>query len=138
VNPNTQAMKTHVIDNNTYAIFEKSDKGGVWMVHFIWGKKDFRLFVGRRSDLQSADGHGPVLNAEEVGEVVVTRLQYLNAFEWYDYEGVAGHGLSREEVRWSKGKTRRYVELPRDFFDRAVELACREFGFTRQQGKKAG
>jgi hypothetical protein len=129
-------MNTHTIGNQTFAIFSKEEKGGVWMLQFIWGKKDFRLYLGRSSDGDNANLHGPVLRSETGGEAVVTRLQYLNAYEWYDYVKVAGHGLANEEVCWRKGKTLRYVELPRNFFDVAVELACREFGLQRADARQ--
>ncbi len=125
-------LKTHHIGNNTYAIFAKEERGGVWMLQFIWGKKDFRIYLGRLGDGQNAQHKGPLLHSERDGELTVTRLQYLNAFEWYDYVKVAGHGLANEEVLWRKGNQRRYVELPRNFFDHAVALACREFGLERR------
>lgn len=125
-------MKTYTIGVETFAIFDKVEKGGVWMLQFIWGKKDFRIYLGRSGDGDNAKLQGPVLQSEAHGEVVVTRLQYLYAFEWYDYQRVAGHGLHYEEVCWRKGKQVRYVELPKDFFDIAVELACREFGLQRR------
>ena len=124
-------MNTHSLGNDTFAIFSKEAKGGVWVLQFIWGKKDFRLYLGRSADGENAQLTGPALQAEDGSQVVVTRLRYLYAFEWYDYHKVAGHGLAREEVCWRKGKTVRYVELPRDFFETAVELACREFGLRR-------
>ena len=62
----------------------------------------------------------------------VTGLQYLNNYEWYDYGGLGGHGLAHDEVRWVKGKQKRYVEVPKDFVDIAVGIACREFGLERK------
>jgi len=131
-------MPTHTLGNQTFAIFAKEEKGGVWALQFIWGKKDFRLFLGRAASAEGASSHGPVLRSEDGGDVVPTGLQYLNAFEWFDYHGVAGHGLSLEEVCWKKGKVRRYVELPKNFFDIAVELACKELGLERVEATKAG
>ena len=133
-----QNMKTHTIENNTYAIFQKEEKSGVWMLHFIWGKKDFRLYL----DAKSGGGHAlhgaETLHTAEGKDVFATRLQYLNAFEWYDYKKVAGHGLSREEVCWMREKTRRYVELPQNFLGVAMELACLEFGLSPKPRAKAG
>lgn len=127
----TRAMTTHTLSNNTYAIFNKEEKGGVWMLQFLWGKKDFRIYLGRNMERPGTEAPGPVLRSESHGDLRVTRLQYLNAFEWHDYRKVAGHGLAFEEVCWERGKARRYVELPKDFFETAVELACREFGLQR-------
>ncbi|HKI97238.1 MAG TPA: hypothetical protein VKB51_02070 [bacterium] len=127
----TETMSTHTIGVNTFAIFSKEERGGVWTLQFIWGKKDFRIYLGRSVDGENAKVQGPVLESEEHGRLVVTRLQYLNAFEWYDYQKVSGHGLANEEVCWRAGKSVRYVELPKDFFEIAVELACREFGLKR-------
>ena len=101
------------------------------MLQFLWGKKDFRIYLGRNRERPGTEAPGPVLRSESHGDLRVTRLQYLNAFEWYDYRKVAGHGLAFEEVCWERGKARRYVELPKDFFETAVELACREFGLQR-------
>lgn len=130
---------THRIGINNFHIWDKQVKGGVWMLYYIWGKKDFRLYLGRRSDYQHEQPPGPVLVADDGTELVVTRLQYLNNFEWYDYQGVVGHGLSYEETRWRLGKRVRYVELPKDFFDTAVELGCREFGLQeKKEAREAG
>ncbi len=132
-----QAMTTHTIGNNNFSIFAKEEKGGVWMLQFLWGKKDFRIFLGRKSDGSESHFKAPALHSEEHGALVVTRLQYLNAFEWYDFLRVAGHGLAAEEVGWRHGNKTRYVELPKDFVDIAVELACREFGLKRADQQKA-
>ena len=105
------------------------------MVHFIWGKKDFRLYFGRKP--ASGSFREPVLYSN-VGEVVVTSLQYQYAFEWYEFDKVAGHGLASEEVLFRKNTLRRYVELPKDFYETALEIACIEFDFNRQSGQKAG
>lgn len=128
----TNTMVTHTIGVNTFAIFEKEQKGGVWMVHFLWGKKDFRIYLGRKIDGAHQNYDGPILFSPEKEVVTVTKLQYLNSFEWYDFLKVAGHGLANEEVCWTLGKQRRYVELPKGFFDIAVALACLEFGLERQ------
>ena len=131
-------MATHTIGVNTFAIFEKEEKGGVWILHFIWGKKDFKIYLGRKNDGSMTDYHGPVLLSGDKEEVIVSKLQYLNTFEWYDFQGVAGHGLANEEVCWTLGDKKRYVELPKGFHDVAVELACREFGLSRQPWQQAG
>ena len=127
-------MKTHTIGNQTFAIFETSDKGGVWMIQFIWGKKDFRIYLGRGGSASV----GPArLATAAKEEAVVTRLQYLNNFEWSEFVRVADHGLASEKVQFRKDNAIRYVELPKDFYDIAVELACREFGMTRKDRKRA-
>jgi hypothetical protein len=127
-------VKTHTIGNQTFAIFETSDKGGVWMIQFIWGKKDFRIYLGRAGSVSV----GPArLKTATKEEVVVTRLQYLYDFEWHEYVRVADHGLASEKIQFRKNSTVRYVELPKDFYDIAVEMACLEFGMTRQDRKRA-
>jgi hypothetical protein len=127
-------VKTYAIGNQTFAIFESSEKGGVWMIQFIWGKKDFRIYLGRAG----STAVGPAQLATAAGEsAVVTRLQYLNEFEWYEYVRVGDHGLASEKVQFRRNTTLRYVELPKDFYDIAVELACREFGIKRKDRKHA-
>ena len=131
-------MATHTIGVNLFAIFEKEEKGGVWTLHFIWGKKDFKIYLGRKTGGSKPEYHGPVLISGDQEEVIVFKLQYLNTFEWYDFQRVAGHGLAYEEVCWTLGEKKRYVELPKGFHDVAVELACREFGLKRQPRQQAG
>ena len=131
-------MVTHTIGVNTFAIFEKEEKGGVWTLHFIWGKKDFKIYLGRKHNGAKPEYHGPVLLTDNNEEVIVSKLQYLNTFEWYDFQRVAGHGLAYEEVCWTLGAIKRYVELPKGFHDVAVELACREFGLERQPPQQEG
>ena len=126
-------MKTHKLGIESFHIFEAARKGEHWMVQFIWGKKDFRVYLDKADAVASSSNHPPVLKIPDDGEMVVSKLQYLNNFEWYDYEKVSGHGLAFEEVRWIRGKTKRYLELPKDFFNIAVEIACREFDLERAQ-----
>jgi hypothetical protein len=126
-------VKTHTLGNQTFAIFDTSEKGGVWMVHFIWGKKDFRIFLGRTGSVSVGSAR---LASKAAGEVVVTRLQYLHNFEWFEYVRVGDHGLASEKVLFRRDSTSRYVELPKDFYDIAVELACREFGLERKDRKR--
>jgi hypothetical protein len=127
-------MKTHAFHNQTFAIFETSDKGGVWMAHFIWGKKDFRIYLGRTGS-QSV---GPArLSSKAKEELVVTRLQYLYNFDWYEFVRVADHGLASEKVLFRKEAATRYVELPKEFYDIAVAIGCKEFGLTRLDTKRA-
>ena len=131
-------MKTYSIDNHTYAIHATSEQGGVWMVHFLWGKKDFRIFLERAGSSSAEAALPGTLHSEATGNLSVSRFQYLYNFEWYEYDRVSGHGLALEEVRWMRGKTRRYVELPQGFLDAAIELARREFGLARaHQGTAA-
>ncbi len=125
-------MKTHTIGTDTYAIFEKSEKGNLMMLHFIWGKKDFRLFLEDKSSHSAAKGSQTALISSNSGELLFTHLQYLNNFQWYEYDKVAGHGLAHDEVRWKTGDFVRYVELPQHFHDVAVELACLEFNLKRK------
>lgn len=134
----TEPMDVHTIGNNTFAVFTKEEKGGVWMLQFFWGKKDFRIYLSRQKGGKKSNAHGTLLRSEKHRDIAVTNLQYLNAFEWYDYQGVAGHGLAYEETRWIKAGKRRYVELPKDFFDLSVELACRVFQLEIQDKKLAG
>lgn len=126
-------MKTHVFGNQTFAIFDTSEKDGVWMVQFIWGKKDFRIYLGRAS----AAALGPARLASKArDELAVARLQYLYNFEWYDFVDVADHGLASEKVLFKRDAQRRYVELPKEFYDIAVAIACKEFSLTRKDTKR--
>jgi len=123
-------VKTYTIGNQVFAIFESSEKGGVWMVQFIWGKKDFRIYLGRRTTAAGSVGSGTLATSAKE-ELVVSRLQYLYNFEWYDFAKVADHGLASEKVLFKKDRNSRYVELPKDFYDIATELACLVFGLER-------
>jgi hypothetical protein len=128
-------VKTHTLGTQTFAIFDTSEKGGTRLVHFLWGKKDFRITLGRRT--ASGGALGPAeLETASGSEVAVTRLQYLYEFDWFDYVAVADHGLASEKVRFRKEKIQRYVELPKDFYDLAVEIACRELDLKRTDRKR--
>ncbi|MDH4247334.1 MAG: hypothetical protein OEW39_05915 [Deltaproteobacteria bacterium] len=128
-------LTRHTIENESYAIFQKTEKGRVWMLQFLWGKKDFRVFLG---DKNEATGILPIeLTSESRGSLVVVRLEYLNAFEWFQFDGVTGHGIAKEEIRWKRDRQTRYLELPKNFSEVAVELACREFGLQRAGQRKA-
>ncbi len=123
-------MNTTTIGTDTYATFEKSDKGNLMMLHFLWGKKDFRLFLEKKKNV-SGEGVGNTVLKSPAGEYVMTRLQYLNQFEWYDYDKVTGHGLAHDEVRWLLGKEARFVELPQHFLEVVMDLSCKEFNLKR-------
>lgn len=127
-------MKTHTIGNQVFAVFDTSDKGGIWMVQFIWGKKDFRIYLSRRNTASKTIGHAQMRTAGGE-ELVVSRLQYLYNFEWYDFEKVADHGLASEKVLFRRERDSRYVELPKDFYDIAVGITSREFGLERTDKK---
>jgi hypothetical protein len=124
-------VKTHSFGNQTFAIFDTSDKGGARMAQFIWGKKDFRVYLSRAG----AGFVGPARLKGSSGEMVVTHLQYLCNFEWHEFVRVADHGLASEIVLFRREGASRYVELPKDFYDIAVEIACLEFGLERQDRK---
>ncbi|MBI4081243.1 MAG: hypothetical protein HY423_01400 [Candidatus Lambdaproteobacteria bacterium] len=138
------AVNVHKFGTETFAIFQTVAKGGIWMVHFIWGKKDFRAYLERVTSSAAEAGHGPpgrgvVLVSPEGERVGMSRLQYLYDFEWFEFDKVGGHGLAHDEVRWQRGKDVRYVELPKDFVETALELACREFRMVREEpARKAG
>jgi hypothetical protein len=125
-------VNTHTIGTDSYAIFDKSDKGSLLTLQFLWGKKDFRMFLERKGAASRAKGPRVMLQGKSSGEYVLTQLQYLYDFEWYDFDKVSGHGLAHDEVRWTRGGTVRYVELPQRFYDVAAELACREFSMVRK------
>lgn len=125
-------MNTQTIGTDTYMIFDKADKGNLLTLHFLWGKKDFRVFLERKSAAPKDKTGMAILQGKTSGEYAFTRLQYLYDFEWYDYDKVSGHGLAHDEVRWTLGGAVRYVELPLRFYDIAAELACREFRMSRK------
>ncbi len=125
-------MNSHTIGNDTYGIFERTDKGSLLMLHFLWGKKDFRIFLERKAASSGKGAQLPLFRSKSSGEYVLSRLQYLYEYEWYDYDRVDGHGLAREEVRWKHGNAVRYVELPQHFFEVSAELAAREFALKRK------
>ena len=129
-------MKTKAIGTDTYSIFEKSEKGNLLMLHFLWGKKDFRIFLEPAKTASGDKKTHTVLLKEGSSEIVLTRLQYLYQYEWYEYQKVSGHGLAHDEIQWIKGSALRYLELPQHFYEVAVELACREFKLIRK--KKLG
>ena len=128
-------MTRYTLGNETFAIFQKTEKGRVWMLHFLWGKKDFRIFLGDKNETQGV--HGVELSRDDNTTLVVSRLEYLNAFEWFQYDAVTGHGIAKEEIRWKRERQKRYLELPKGFFESAVELACREFKLKRADQRKA-
>lgn len=125
-------QKTYKFGIESYHVFATRQERHGWMVHFVWGKKDFRIWL----DHAHGEGEqpGPVLESPDGERFVVRRLQYLNQFEWYDFDDVVGHGLHHDEVRWRKGRLKRYVELPGDFYDTAAAVACKVFGLERIQG----
>ena len=123
-------MKSHRFDIENFFVFETRQEGDTWMVQFIWGKKDFRIHLRT-----SGTGGFPALAAVQAPDgraLQVNALQYLNNYEWYDFDGVRGHGLHHDEVRWKRAKLKRYVELPKEFLNTAVSIACKEFGLERK------
>jgi hypothetical protein len=125
-------LRSHPFGNENFLVFEARQEPGQWMVQFIWGKKDFRIYL-QPGPAPAPGGHGlPVVLSPSGEPVTVTALQYLNNYEWYDFDAATGHGLSHDEVRWTRGKAKRYVELPKDFLDIAVAIACREFRLERK------
>ena len=67
-------MQTHTIGTDTYAIFDKSDNGGVWMVQFLWGKKDFRIYLERAGSTPSEKHLPGLLNSESTGNHSALKL----------------------------------------------------------------
>ena len=127
-----KTVDTHTIETDTFAIFEKSEKGNLLMVYFIWGKKDFRIFLEKKGSVGSSDSASPEIHSSKSGTYQLARLEYLFQYEWYTYDKVAGHGLAHDEVRWIKGGAARYLELPSHFLEKALELVCREFNMKRK------
>jgi hypothetical protein len=128
-------VKTHRIGNQVFGVHETSDKGGIWLAHFIWGKKDFRIYLSRKATAPGTVGPA-LLRSPADGDLVASKLQHLYNFDWYDFVKVADHGLASEKVLFRMDKVARYVELPKDFYDIAVEIACREFSMERQDRKR--
>ena len=130
VRQNAQQSAQQAIGNENYTVLKHRGDGGVWMLHFTWGKKDFRLFLEAQQESGASPQQiGACLKTTEGKLLRTSRFQYLNQFTWWEYDGVVGHGLALEEIRWRQRLTKatRYVELPKDFLDQALELACRLF-----------
>ncbi len=121
-------MNTHKIGTDTYAVFKKSENESLLMVHLIWGKKDFRLFLERPKNASSTHNPPLIMLSESGQKYKLSRLQYLYDFEWYEFEKVSGHGLAHDEIKWRKGKEIRYLELPKDFVEVTMQIAALEFG----------
>ena len=93
-------VKIHKIGNESFSIFDSSREGEKMMVQFIWGKKDFRIYLQPAGGTPPANESFPIVRSAAGDEVQVTGFQYLNNYEWCNYDAVAGHGLANEEVRW--------------------------------------
>ncbi len=128
--PSNNRMPIQTIGIHNFTIFDTSQQQGLWRLHFIWGKKDFRLFLQPLESVRQSHKLALLKNAD--GQIFkATRLQYLHIFQWYNYDGVSVHNLALEETRWRLDHLKLYVEIPKDFLDMAVELVCREFHLRR-------
>ncbi len=123
--PNVQT-----IGIQNFSIFSTSQQQGLWRLHFIWGKKDFCLFLQPQESVRQSNSLAVLGNNDKL-LLTVTRLQYLRGFQWYDYHKVSLHNLAYEEICWKLEGLKHYVELPKDFLDMAIELACRAFDLRR-------
>lgn len=120
-------MKTYTVGTDTFAVFEKQKNNTLLMLHFIWGKKDFRLFC----ELAKEGSVSPLALEREGKFYNPIRFEYLYEYEWYVFDKVTGHGLAHDEVRFTQGSKIRYVELPKDLYDISLELISMELGLTR-------
>lgn len=121
-------MKTHTIERESYHIFKKSEAEKMMGLYFIWGKKDFRMYLepwteGREENFR--------VKTEEGTMYSVSCLEYLYNYEWYAHSGLSGHGLGREENVFQHKDNYRHLETPLHFKQVALELVCREFGLEK-------
>lgn len=121
-------MNKYNINENNYFIFDKeSDQ---YMVYFLWGKFDFRLFF-RIADEAEAKKVKKLGYQDQNGKFFVPdKLQHKLFDEWYDFKKVTSHGFTFEEVQWVYGKKVHFAEFPKDLLVNAAKLSAMELDLT--------
>lgn len=117
-------MNKYDIESNSYFIFDKDSSN--YMVYFLWGKFDFRMYF-RKTDQAEATAKKKVGFQNKNGEYFVAdTLQHQRHGIWYDYQKVTSHGFTFEETEWHHEGKIYYAEFPKELFVVAAKLSAEE------------
>lgn len=117
-------MKRYTVDNNNYFIFQTDAENH--SVTFLWGKFDFRLSFKASDEVTARSRRYEGFEDQEGRFWVVDTLQHRHQDLWYDYQRVADHGFTFEEVEFAREEDRLFFEFPKNLMRVAASIAAEE------------
>lgn len=120
-------MNKYIVENNNYFIFDKDT--AKYMVYFLWGKFDFRLyFCEVKKDVSKKKNIS--FKGKDNKYFLADKLQHQFRGEWYDFQKVTSHGFTFEETEWVKEEKTHYAEFPKELFNVAAKICAEELDFV--------
>ena len=125
-------MKHHTINRQNYTSLKTESDSGQLLLHFMWGKFDFRLFL-KPVGASEAEAK-PKRSFRRNGayyQVATLQLQHRN--RWYEYVKPTAHGLQFEETLWRLEGASHHAEFPKNLLAVACQLAAQELDLNPVQ-----
>ncbi|MBQ31008.1 MAG: hypothetical protein CL923_00330 [Deltaproteobacteria bacterium] len=125
-------MKHHTINRQNYTILKTESGTGQLLLHFMWGKFDFRLFLKPVKAFEAEAKPKHRFQRDGVYyQVAALQLQHRN--QWYEYVKPSAHGLQLEETQWQLEGASHHAEFPKNLLAAACQLAEQELGLESMQ-----
>ncbi len=117
-------MNKYEVENNSYFIFDKDSSE--YMVCFLWGKFDFRIYFREANSAEVAKKPKISFENESGAYFMVEQLQHQRHGDWYDFQKVTSHGFTFEETMWNYEGKIHYAEFPKELLVVAAKVAAEE------------
>ena len=124
-------MKNYTVDHQNYHIFKAESGTDSQLVHFQWGKFDFRMTFLISEKNESQLNFKNIYSSQEGSKYASDKFEVLYHNEWYEFVKPTSHGMQFEETLWRLTGNDYYAEFPRDLWNVAEGICVQELELTR-------
>ena len=124
-------MKNYTVDHQNYHIFKAESDIDYQLVHFQWGKFDFRMTFSISRKDESLINSKKIYSSQDGNKYSSEKFEVLYHNQWYEYLETTSHGMQFEETLWRRDGKDYYAEFPRDLLNVAKGICVQELKLTK-------
>ena len=124
-------MKKYTIDHQNYHIFKAESGTDSQLVHFQWGKFDFRMTFSISKKEEIHINSKNLYTSQDGSNYASDRFEVLYHNQWYEYIKPTAHGMQLEETLWRNNGIEYYAEFPKDLLNVAELICVQELELTK-------
>ena len=124
-------MKNYTVDHQNYHIFKAESGIDTWLVHFQWGKFDFRMTFLILGNDESQINSKKIYSSQDGSKYASGTFEVLYHNEWYEFVKPTAHGMQFEETLWRSNGKDYYAEFPSNLWNVAEGICVQELELTQ-------
>ena len=124
-------MKNYTVDHQNYHIFKAESDIDYQLVHFQWGKFDFRMTFSISKKDENLINSKKIYSSQDGRKYTSGKFEVLYHNEWYEFVKPTAHGMQFEETLWRHNGKDYYAEFPKDLWNVSEAICVQELELTK-------